>query len=721
MSCETNSSYYNGTNMSIGLTMPPAFSVFNSPLTSSGTINVVAAGLASQYIRGDGVLATLPTSGGGGGSNVSYYLNGGTLSTVPTYYQLSKVADTVSPANFTISSDGLIAQFLTDVNDPAYLSVPSGSWIFNMYFSASTSSGSPEFYVELYKYDGSTFTLISSSIGSPEVITNGTTVDLYTTSLAVPTTALSITDRLAIRVYANVSGNSVTLHTQDNTLCQVVTTFAIGITRINGLSPQVQYFQTGTAGSDFNISSNIDIHTFNIPSASLTSRGLLTPVDWYVFNNKQNALTFGSLSEATSSILTIIGGSGAVIGGGTTIQVKKSSSSQDGYLSSIDWSTFNSKEPAISTGTTLQYFRGDKTWQTLPIYTLSSLGAQAQLNGTGFVKASGTTISYDNTSYYPQPVGTTAQYVRGDGSLDTFPTVPVVSPSALSKVDDTNVTLTLSGTPNTALLQSVSLVLGWSGYLPITRGGTGLGSLGLANQLLRVNSGATALEYFTPSYITGNQTITLSGDVSGSGATSISTTLATITQSTGSNFVKISLDTKGRVIGNTSVTASDLNSTFGSQSANKFYASPDSSSGAPSFRALVANDIPIGSIDNTKLVNSSITINGTSVSLGSSTTIATGYSFKTTLTTGSTTYSETLGEYITLINPSGNVTLTLTPAVGVKYVIKKISSSTSYDILIKSTSGTIEGVAGATGINLKTAIENTSVTLVSDGTNWYII
>jgi hypothetical protein len=33
--------------------------------------------------------------------------------------------------------------------------------------------------------------------------------------------------------------------------------------------------------------------------------------------------------------------------------------------------------------------------------TRSDVGAQAQLNGTGFVKASGTTISYDNTSYLP--------------------------------------------------------------------------------------------------------------------------------------------------------------------------------------------------------------------------------------------------------------------------------------------------------------------------------
>lgn len=50
------------------------------------------------------------------------------------------------------------------------------------------------------------------------------------------------------------------------------------------------------------------------------------------------------------------------------------------------------------------------------------------------------------------------------------------TPSALTKLDDTNVTLTLGGTPATALLQAVSLTLGWTGQLGVTRGGTGLGS-----------------------------------------------------------------------------------------------------------------------------------------------------------------------------------------------------------------------------------------------------
>ncbi len=40
-----------------------------------------------------------------------------------------------------------------------------------------------------------------------------------------------------------------------------------------------------------------------------------------------------------------------------------------------------------------------------------------------------------------------------------------VTPSALTKTDDTNVTLTIGGTPSTALLQAVSLTLGWTGTL----------------------------------------------------------------------------------------------------------------------------------------------------------------------------------------------------------------------------------------------------------------
>lgn len=51
------------------------------------------------------------------------------------------------------------------------------------------------------------------------------------------------------------------------------------------------------------------------------------------------------------------------------------------------------------------------------------------------------------------------------------------TPSALTRTNDANVTMTLGGTPTTALLQPVSITLGWTGLLAISRGGTGVGSV----------------------------------------------------------------------------------------------------------------------------------------------------------------------------------------------------------------------------------------------------
>ncbi len=60
------------------------------------------------------------------------------------------------------------------------------------------------------------------------------------------------------------------------------------------------------------------------------------------------------------------------------------------------------------------------------------------------------------------------------GTLAFLSDIPAGSPSALTKTDDTNITLTLGGTPATALLEPVSLTLGWTGTLSSTRGGLGV-------------------------------------------------------------------------------------------------------------------------------------------------------------------------------------------------------------------------------------------------------
>jgi hypothetical protein len=226
-----------------------------------------------------GVISSVGGSGGGG-STVNYYLNGGTSQGTfggVTYYEFSKTAVIGTGADFNISSNGYIASFITDVADPSLLLIPIGNWIIEFYFSANSAGGSPSFYVELYKVSATNvFSPIANNSGTPEGITNGDVIDAYFTTLSVPETVLAVDDRLAIRVFVNASGKTITLHTQDETLCEVITTFTNGLTALNGLQAQVQNFSVGTAGTDFDINSSGSVHTFNLPSASATARGVVT-------------------------------------------------------------------------------------------------------------------------------------------------------------------------------------------------------------------------------------------------------------------------------------------------------------------------------------------------------------------------------------------------------------------------------------------------------------
>jgi hypothetical protein len=299
-------------------------SISGSPIVTSGTLAFSFAGNATQYVRGDGQLSTLPTNGGGGGASVSYYLNGsinqGTIGGV-TYYEMNKTPIIGAGTDFTRNSNGYIASFLTDANDPALLNIPAGNFNFETYFEASSGGGSPTFYIELYKYDGTTFTLIASNSGSPKLINDGTNIEAYFSALAVPQTTLTLTDRLAIRIYVTTAGRTITLHTENGHLCQVITTFTTGLTALNGLTAQVQYLATGTSGTDFNIASSTATHTFNIPTASATNRGALSSADWTTFNNKQNALT-----------LTTTGSSGDATLVGATLNIPNYGSALTGYV-----------------------------------------------------------------------------------------------------------------------------------------------------------------------------------------------------------------------------------------------------------------------------------------------------------------------------------------------------------------------------------------------------
>jgi hypothetical protein len=284
-----------GSVTSVGLTMPAptnaAFSVSGSPVTTSGTLAVAANGTSDQYIDGTGALRTLPSTGGGGGQvlyfngNVSQGTIGGN-----DYYELGTAANTGPAANFTRATTGAIARFITDVNQPNHVLIPSGVWTIDVYLSETGGgSNNAEIVAKLYTYNGSTFTLVATS--PLEQITNGNVPDLYTFSISVPNTVTAATDRVHIEFdIQNTNGKTVTLYTESNKIGEVHTTYAIGLSSLNGLTESTQNFAVGTSGTDFGISSAGSTHTFNLPTASASNRGALSSADWSTFNGKQNSI-----------------------------------------------------------------------------------------------------------------------------------------------------------------------------------------------------------------------------------------------------------------------------------------------------------------------------------------------------------------------------------------------------------------------------------------------
>ena len=437
-----------GTVKSVGLSMPSAFSVANSPITTTGTLAVTGAGNATQYVRGDGTLAVLPTSGGGGGSSVNYYLNGGTAASVSTYYQMSNTAVIGTGTDFTLNADGVIAQFLTDAGNPNALTIPAGNWNFELYFSASSAGGTPTYYVDLYKYSvGGTFTLIATNVSVPKPITSGTLTDLYISSLAVPTTTLLTTDRLAVRVHVIHSSRTITLHTEDSHLCEVITTFSSGISALNGLTAGTQYFATGTSGTDFAVSSLTDTHTFNLPTASATNRGALSSANWSTFNAKIGAgdtatmlspykaayYTINQSSDSSYFTIKSLSGSqidtvklvGSTLGGG--------GGGGSGSVTSVA-TDITMTGGTITTSGTLKVDTTIMATRLRVQKGIDSLGAAKQATLTNPITGTGT------SNYLPKFTGTSA---LGNSSIfDNGTSVGInnITPSASAKLDVTSTT-----------------------------------------------------------------------------------------------------------------------------------------------------------------------------------------------------------------------------------------------------------------------------------------
>jgi hypothetical protein len=111
------------------------------------------------------------------------------------------------------------------------------------------------------------------------------------------------------------------------------------------------------------------------------------------------------------------------------------------------------------------------------------------------------------------------------------------APSALTKTDDTNVTLTLGGSPTLALLAPTSITVGWAGILSTTRGGTGVSTpSGTYTPTLTNTANLSASTAYLCTWSRVGSTVTVAGRVDIDPTTTATLTTLGVSLPVASNF-----------------------------------------------------------------------------------------------------------------------------------------------------------------------------------------
>jgi hypothetical protein len=170
-------------------------------------------------------------------------------------------------------------------------------------------------------------------------------------------------------------------------------------------------------------------------------------------------------------------------------------------------------------------------WKVTPT-SAGGTGLTSYTAGDMLFYASGTVLS-------KLAIGASGRYLSSSGTAPQWS-----APAALTKTDDTNVTLTLGGSASTALLNAASLTLGWTGTLGVSRGGIGVGTLtGVA-----YGNGTSAFTAATAAQIVsaiGSTAVTNATNATNTGITDDTTTAAVmyptwVTSTTGNLPQKVS-------------------------------------------------------------------------------------------------------------------------------------------------------------------------------------
>jgi hypothetical protein len=392
-------------------------------------------------------------------------------------------------------------------------------------------------------------------------------------------------------------------------------------------SNQFSITNTGVTANTYGSASNVPVLTVN-------AQGQLTSV-----TNTPIAI---NVSAVTGAVTGVTATAPVVSSGGTApvISMAAASGSTNGYLTSTDWTTFNNKGTGTVTAVSIvsaNGFAGTSSGGATPALTLTTsvtgllkgngTAISAATSGTDYAPAtSGSSILYGNSSggFSNVTIGSGVSFVGGTlsatGSGGTVTSVTATSPVASTGgttpvISMPAATSTVSGyltSTDWNTFNSKGTVTSVTGTSPIVSSGgnTPAISIPAATSLAggyltstdwsTFNSKVTSVTATSPVASTGGTTPVISMPAASSAVSGYLTSTdwntfnskgsGTVTSVTATSPVASSGGTTPAI--SLSSGYGDTQNPYASKSANYFLAAPNGVAGVPTFRSIVAADIP---------------------------------------------------------------------------------------------------------------------------------